>query len=106
MPAPWKRLNGVPQQTGQMQAVQAKKHVTVFMRSSSAQGAGRPEVRQAFKACAVTTRDDPDRMSRNVKMKQCMESKGLRTDRFVRKSRGKYGGLKGKVYVNGVLSAA
>ena len=88
-----------------MQAVRGKKHVTVFMRSSSAPGAGRPEVKQAFSACAAATRDDPDRLSRNVKMKQCMDSKGLKTNRTVRKSRGKYN-LKGKVYVNGVLSAA
>ena len=88
-----------------MQAVQAKKHVTVFLRSPSAPGAGRPEVKEGFTACAAATRDDPSRMSRNVKMKQCMVSKGLKTGRFVRKSRGRYN-LKGKVYVNGVLSAA
>lgn len=103
MPGKWKRLGGVPQQTGQMQAVQAKKHVTVFMRSPSAPGAGTTKIKAAFSACAVATRDEPDRLKRNETMQKCMDAKGLRDNVRVRKSRGKYN-LAGKVYVNGKLS--
>ncbi|MDP2659449.1 MAG: hypothetical protein Q8R28_01795 [Dehalococcoidia bacterium] len=102
MPAKWKRLAGVPQQTGQIQAVQAKKHVTVFMRTSSAPGAGTEKIKTAFSECAAATRDEPNRLKRNANMQGCMKSKGLKDNIHVKKSRGKYG-LRGKVYVNGKL---
>jgi hypothetical protein len=102
MPAPWKRLTGVPQQTGQMQAVQAKKHVTVFMRSPSAPGAGTPAIKAAFSACAKATIGDPNRNSRNQKVQQCMKSAGVKTGQYHRKSRAKPGSpLFGKVYTVG-----
>ena len=102
MPAPWKRVD-VPSTVGQIQAVKAKKHVTVFQRKPSAPGAGRPEVKAGFTACATETRNEPSRVARNVKMAACMKSKGLKTGQYTRKSRGKYA-LRGRVYVNGVLT--
>jgi len=105
MPAPWHRLNGVPQQTGQMQAVQAKKHVTVFMRSPSAPGAGTPAIKKAFKDCAKTTGGVADRLTRNATMQTCMKGKGLKTGVYHRKSRSKYAPLAGTVYENKVAAA-
>jgi len=102
MPAPWKRLAVMPPPPGQIQAVQAKKHVTVFTRSPSAPGAGRPEVKAAFSRCAATTLGEPDRIERNVKMKSCMEGKGLKTGTFHKKSRARPGSpLYGHVYTYG-----
>ncbi len=102
MPAPWKRLTAMPPPPGQIQAVQAKKHVTVFMRSPSAPGAGRPEVKAAFTACAAETLGIEKRADRNVKLKSCMEAKGLKTGVFHKKSRARVGSpLYGKVYTYG-----
>ena len=102
MPAPWKRLTAMPPPPGQIQAVQAKKHVTVFTRSPSAPGAGRPEVKAAFTACAADTLGIEKRSERNVRMKSCMEARGLRTGVFHRKSRARPGSpLFGRVYTYG-----
>lgn len=90
MPAKWSRIYPNIAQDGQIQAVRAKKHVTVFHRSPSAPGAGRPEVKMAFKACAVETRGVQSRLERNATMKTCMEGKGLKTGVIHKKSRGKY----------------
>jgi len=102
MPAPWKRVSPVMPAVGQIQAVQAKKHVTVFSRSPSAPGAGTPKIKSAFTACAATTIGIEKRSDRNVKMKDCMEGKGLKTGVFHKKSRAKVGSpLFGKVYTYG-----
>lgn len=102
MPAPWKRLTQPPTMVGQIQAVQAKKHVTVFARKPSAPGAGRPEVKAAFTECAKTTLGTPNRNDRIAKVKSCMSAKGLKTGIIRRKSRAKAGSpLYGKVYVKG-----
>lgn len=102
MPAPWKRLTAMPPPPGQIQAVQAKKHVTVFMRSPSAPGAGRPAVKAAFTKCAALTLGIEQRADRNVKLKECMEEKGLKTGVFHKKSRARVGSpLYGKVYTYG-----
>jgi hypothetical protein len=88
-----------------MQAVQAKKHVTVFMRSPSAPGAGTPAIKAGFTACARETVGVASRQERNAKMQRCMKDKGLKTGEYRRKSRAKVGSpLHGKVYVNGVLT--
>jgi len=102
MPAPWKRLTAMPPPPGQIQAVQAKKHVTVFERSPSAPGAGRPEVKAGFTACAHETLGIEKRQDRNVKLKSCMEAKGLKTGVYRKKSRARIGSpLYGKVYTYG-----
>jgi hypothetical protein len=106
MPAKWKRVvHPQPVTPGQIQVVSAKSHMTVFMRKSSAEGAGRQKVKDEFSECAKQTRDIPERTKRNTVMQTCMDGKGLKTGQYTRKSRGKYG-LKGKVYVNGVLQGA
>ena len=102
MPAPWKRLSQPPMSVGQIQAVQAKKHVTVFVRSPSAPGAGRPEVKAGFTACARETLGIENRQERNAKLGSCMRGKGLKTGVYHRKSRAKPGSpLFGKVYTFG-----
>jgi hypothetical protein len=102
MPAPWKRLVMVPTTVGQIQAVQAKKHVTVFQRKPSAPGAGRPEVKAAFTECANRTLGTPNRNDRIAMVKDCMLSKGLKTGVIHRKSRAKPGSpLYGTVYTLG-----
>ena len=107
MPAPWRRLSVMPPPPGQIQAVQAKKHVTVFARSPSAPGAGRPEVKAGFTACAHTTIGEPSRIERNIKLKTCMEGKGLRTGIFHRRSRARAGSpLFGHIYTTGAAVPA
>jgi len=102
MPAPWKRVSPIMPPVGQIQAVQAKKHVTVFSRSPSAPGAGTPEVKAAFTACAAQTLGHEKRSDRNVIMKTCMEGKGLKRGVYHKKSRAKPGSpLFGKVYTYG-----
>ena len=90
-------------QTGMIMAVKGgKAHITVFRRKRSAPGAGRPEVKAAFAGCAHETLGEPNRLKRNAKIKACMESKGLKTGVFHRKSRAKPGSpLYGKVYTFG-----
>lgn len=90
MASKWKRIFPNIAQDGQIQAVQAKKHVTVFHRSPSAPGAGNPEVKLAFKACAVQTQREPDRLKRNVTMKACMEAKHLAPGNTPKQSKSKY----------------
>lgn len=102
MPAPWKRILPVGGQVGQIQAVQAKKHLTVFARKPSAPGAGRPEVKAGFTACARETIGIPSRQERNVKLRSCLKAKGLKTGEYHRKSRARPGSpLFGKVYTLG-----
>lgn len=102
MPAPWKRISPALPQAGQIQAVLAKKHVTVFQRSPSAPGAGSPAVKAAFTRCAGATIGIEDRSERNVKVKACMESAGVKTGVYHRKSRARAGSpLFGKVYTYG-----
>lgn len=104
MPAPWKRLTQPPMAIGQIQAVQAKKHVTVFVRKPSAPGAGSPAVKAAFTECAKATLGEPNRNKRIASVQTCMKGKGLRTGKYTRKSRAKVGSpLHGRVYINGVL---
>ena len=98
MPAPWKRISPSMPPLGQIQAVQAKKHVTIFARSPSAPGAGTPEIKAAFTACAKETGGIASRQDRNVKMKSCMTGRGLRTGIYRKKSRSKYAPLAGTVY--------
>ena len=103
MPAPWKRISPLLPPVGQIQAVLAKRHITVFSRSPSAPGAGRPEVKAAFTACAAETLGIEKRPERNVKMASCMKGRGLRTGVFHKKSRARLGSpLFGKVYTYGV----
>lgn len=99
MPGKWKRISPLLPPVGQIQAVAAKKHVTVFSRSPSAPGAGRPEVKQGFTECATETLGIEKRIDRNVKLGNCMRAKGLRTGIFRRKSRARAGSpLFGHVY--------
>jgi hypothetical protein len=73
MPAKWKRVNpGMAPPTGQIQAVAAKKHLTVFMRSPSAPGAGSPEQKMKFSRCAHETKGISSRIERNAKMRSCL----------------------------------
>ena len=73
MPANWKRVNpGMAPPVGQIQAVAAKKHLTVFMRSPSAPGAGSPEQKLKFSKCAAQTKGVPSRIERNTIMRSCL----------------------------------
>lgn len=76
MPAKWNRVNpgGLPP-VGQIQAVAAKKHLTVFARSPSAPGAGSPEQKMKFTRCAHSTKGITDRIERNMKMSNCLGGK-------------------------------
>ena len=74
MPAKWNRVNpGMAPPVGQIQAVAAKKHLTVFMRSPSAPGAGSPEQKMKFSKCAVQTKGVPSRIERNAIMRSCLK---------------------------------
>jgi len=73
MPAKWKRINpGMAPPVGQIQAVAAKKHLTVFLRSPSAPGAGSPEQKLKFSKCAAQTKGVPSRIERNTIMRSCL----------------------------------
>jgi len=73
MPAKWKRINpGMAPPVGQIQAVAAKKHLTVFLRSPSAPGAGSPEQKLKFSKCAAQTKGVPSRIERNTIMRTCL----------------------------------
>jgi len=73
MPAKWKRINpGMAPPVGQIQAVAAKKHLTVFMRSPSAPGAGSPTQKLKFSKCAAQTKGVPSRIERNTIMRSCL----------------------------------
>ncbi len=102
MPAKWRRILPTSGGVGQIQAVQAKKHLTQFARSPRAPGAGSPAVKAAFTQCAHATLGEPDRNARIAKVRDCMRSKGLRTGVIHKKSRAKPGSpLYGKVYTLG-----
>ena len=69
----WKRVNpGMAPGVGQIQAVAAKKHLTVFSRSPSAPGAGSPEQKMKFSACATKTKGIKSRLERNAIMRSCL----------------------------------
>ena len=73
MPAKWSRVNpGMAPPVGQIQAVAAKKHLTVFMRSPSAPGAGSPAQKLKFSKCAVQTKGVSSRIERNTIMRSCL----------------------------------
>ena len=91
MPAKWRRVVPLGGALGQIQAVQAKKHLTVFGRSPRAPGAGRPEVKAGFTSCAKQTLGEPDRNKRIAKVQTCMKGLGLRTGVFHKKSRARPG---------------
>jgi hypothetical protein len=64
-------------------------------------------VKAAFSLCAAETLGIEKRADRNVKLKSCMEAKGLRTGVFHKKSRARVGSpLFGKVYTYGAGVAA
>ena len=74
MPAKWKRINpGNAPPVGQIQAVAAKKHLTVFTRSPSAPGAGSPEQKLKFSKCAAGTKGVSSRIERNTIMRACLK---------------------------------
>ena len=96
----------------QIQQTRTKKHVTLWTRKTTAEGAGKPIVKQIFAECAKETRNEPDVEVRHQIMSDCMKqhkeemgTPGLR----VRESRGKFTeevngrpGLKGTFLVNGI----
>lgn len=76
MAAKWKRINpGSAPAVGQIQAVAAGKHLTVFVRSPSAPGAGSPEQKMKFSKCAHSTKGIKDRVERNATMTSCLGGK-------------------------------
>jgi len=100
MPSKWHRIPPTSGQVGQIQAVQAKKHLTQFARSPRAPGAGSPKVKGEFTECAHLTIGEPDRNKRIAKVKDCMDAKHLKTGVIRKKSRaGPKSPLHGKVYV-------
>ncbi len=77
MASHWKRINpGMAPAVGQIQAVAAKKHLTVFLRSPSAPGAGSPEQKAKFSRCARNTKGTPNRLDRNAAMRTCLRGGG------------------------------
>ena len=73
MSAKWKRVKGFQGVVlGQIQAVSAKSHLTVFARSPSAPGAGSPEQKMKFAKCAHNTKGVKDRLERNASMRVCL----------------------------------
>jgi len=99
MPAKWIRLEpvAIPAQ-GLVMATGAKKHITIFRRRPTAKGAGRPEVKAAFKKIAGKTGGIPLRIDRNIIMGSEMKKAGLKTGKFYKRSRSKYAPLAGKFY--------
>ena len=89
---------------GLIMAKSAKKHLTVFRRSPGAPGAGRPEVKMAFAACAgeaaqsCAAAGDPSRLCRTSKVATCMEGKGLSTGVCYRRSKSKFAPFAGRKY--------
>lgn len=80
-------------------ATLAKKHMTIFVRSRRAVGAGRDDVKAAFKRAAEATRGEPDRVKRNAAVRSAMLAAGLKTGIYRRKSKaGPKSPLYGKVY--------
>jgi len=83
-------------------ATAAKKHLTIFVRSRRAPGAGRAEVKAAFTAAARKTLGMAARSERTVIVKQAVQAAGLKTGVYHRKSRARPGSpLYGRVYTIG-----
>ncbi|MBA7491657.1 hypothetical protein ES702_02205 [subsurface metagenome] len=80
--AKWKRINPagllvLAQPGGAMlMATSAKKHVTLFIRSRRAPGAGHPDVKAAFAAAARGTVGVLDRSARNATIASAVRGKG------------------------------
>jgi len=77
----------------QIQQTRSKKHVTLWTRKTTAEGAGKPIVKQIFTECAKETRNEPSVEVRHKIMSDCMKqhkeemgTPGIR----VRESRGKF----------------
>jgi len=103
--APWVRVSptvlevlALPPGGTMIMMTAAKKHLTIFRRERRAPGAGRPEVKEAFKKAAAKTRGEPLRSKRNLIIKKEMEKAGLKTGIYYRRSRSKYAPLAGKKY--------
>jgi len=113
MPAAWARVSPAilaavsPLPGGQMiMATAAKKHLTIYVRSRRAPGAGRPEVKAAFTAAAHRTLGIRARGERNVIIKRAVKEAGLKTGVFHKKSRARPGSpLYGQVYTIGAPAA-
>jgi hypothetical protein len=109
MPAAWTRVSpavlaaATPLKGGTMiMATAAKKHLTIFTRSRRAPGAGRPEVKAAFKDAAEKTLGIAKRSERILIVKRGVEEARLKTGVYHRKSRARVGSpLYGKVYTIG-----
>lgn len=113
MPAKWARVSPAilaavsPLPGGQLvMATAAKKHLTIFVRSRRAPGAGRVEVKNAFTAAAHKTLGIAVRSERNVMIKAAIKGAGLKTGVFHKKSRARPGSpLYGRVYTMGAPAA-
>lgn len=104
MPAKWARvqpailsaLSPLPGGT-MMMATAAKKHLTLFQRSRTAQGAGSPDVKAAFAAAGKQTLGIADRTERNAIVARAVQGRGSGVYRY--RSRAKRGSpLYMKVY--------
>jgi len=90
-----------------LMATSAKKHLTIFTRSRRAKGAGRLEVKNAFRTAAKGTLGIADRGKRNAMIRDAIKGAGLRTGVVHRKSRARPGSpLYGHVYTIGAGKAA
>lgn len=99
MVAKWKRIvPTISAGPGITLATQAKKHLTTFVRSPRAPGAGRLAVKKAFTTCAMATGGIPDRATRIAKVKECIEKEKLKTGICYKLSKSKYPPLAGKKY--------
>ena len=75
----------------------AKKHMTIFVRSRRAPGAGHPDIKAAFAEAAHKTLGEPDRVKRNAAIAKAVAGKGPGVRKV--KSKAKPGSpLYGKVY--------
>jgi len=114
MPAKWARVSPAilaavtPLPGGNLiMATAAKKHLTIFVRSRRAPGAGRVEVKNAFTTAAHKTLGIAVRSERNVIVKTAVKAAGLKTGVFHKKSRARPGSpLYGKVYTMGAAGRA
>lgn len=104
MPAQWARVNPAllsaltPLPGGTMvMATAAKKHLTIFVRSRRAPGAGHPSVKAAFASAAKKTLGIASRTERNAVVASAVRGTGPGV--IKKKSRAKPGSpLYGKVY--------
>lgn len=81
----WRRKSG-----HMLMAVAAKKHLTVYYRKREAPGAGRPEVKDAFREAAAATRGILSREERNKIIRERLIAKRIGTGIYRRWSRSKY----------------